>query len=74
MDVTAFNGRKQASLELLRKVARNFKIPLALLVAWDENKDVESKVLKEMQTLFAQLLNIQLSRGLTRIHESRPEE
>lgn len=67
------NGRKQASIELLRKVARTFKVPLALLVAWEEMTEVESTLFREMQLLFASLLNEQLSRGLKRLHE-HPQE
>jgi len=67
------NGRKQASIELLRKVARTFGVPLALLVAWEEMTEVESDVFKKMQMLFSSLLDQQLSRGLKRLHEHQPQ-
>ncbi len=50
------NARKQAGLDLLRKVAERFQIPVSLLVAWEERGKQEDDVYVELQRLFADLL------------------
>ncbi len=57
------NGRKQASLDLLRKASELLGVPLALLVAWDDRTrvhDDEKEIFGEMQRLFAHLLSARI--------------
>jgi len=56
------NGRKRASLVFLRRVAMHFGVPVSLLLAWDDAGGLENEVYRELQMLFADLLDAKTAR------------
>jgi transcriptional regulator with XRE-family HTH domain len=54
-------GKKQASLDFLRKVADRFRVPLSLLLAWDGEQGIDSEIQAKLQRLFAELLSARIA-------------
>lgn len=57
------SGRRSAGIELLRSVSSYFDVPLALLVAWEEDVPANGDVHRQLQELFSRLLSIRLGQA-----------
>ncbi|GMW00430.1 MAG: hypothetical protein AMXMBFR84_15670 [Candidatus Hydrogenedentota bacterium] len=56
------NGRKHCSLDLLRKVAQRFDIPIALLLAWEDDASVDAELNGRLQRLFMEILSARIAK------------
>lgn len=55
------NDKKKASLSFLRETAAFFRIPVALLVGWEETSEPDDALFQEAKRLFTDLLRARLA-------------
>ena len=55
------NDKKKVSLSFLRDTAAFFRIPVALLVGWEETSGSDDETFQEMKRLFTDLLRARLA-------------
>ena len=54
------NEKSKGSLDFLRNVSTFFKVPLPLLLAWEEDAGSDSEIHKTLQELFGKILDAKL--------------
>lgn len=55
------NGRKQPSLSFLKQFAKQFSVPLPLLVFGEQTQQEDNKIFDELREIFAKVLVLRTS-------------